>query len=150
VTHPLVAALSLKPHPEGGFYRETFRSPLRVQTKLGERAASTAIYFLLTAGTFSAFHRVFGDEAWHFYGGSPLELHLLDGRGHTVHVLDPAAPQAVVPDGVWQAARTTGAYSFVGCTVAPGFEFKDFEMAAKDALARAYPTHKDIVHALTR
>lgn len=126
----LISALALQPHPEGGFYRETFRSPLIVHTDKGPRAASTAIYFLLPAGSFSRFHRCFGDEVWHFYDGDPLELHVLVGDAHRVYTLDHSRPQAVVPSGAWQAARCLGErHSLVGCTVAPGFEFADFELA---------------------
>jgi uncharacterized protein len=122
----LIELLDLKPHPEGGHFRETFRD--------GNpgRAYSTAIYFLLKAGEESRWHRVDAAEVWHFYRGAPLELCI----GKQAYVLgsdiDAAqAPQIVVPAGAWQAARSLGDYTLVGCTVAPGFEFDHFEMAAE-------------------
>ncbi|HWM95015.1 MAG TPA: cupin domain-containing protein [Thermoanaerobaculia bacterium] len=127
----VVARLGLKPHPEGGFYRETFRDASRD----GDRGASTAIYYLLREGDSSAWHRVTdAAEVWHHYAGAPLELSLSPGRGRTVVRLgsDLAAgeePQAVVPAGVWQSARPLGGWVLVGCTVAPGFDFASFEMA---------------------
>lgn len=127
----VVEILGLQPHPEGGLYREAFRAP----APDGVRAASTAIYYLLRAADVSAWHRVVdADEAWHHYAGAPLELTLSDGRGRTSLRLgsDLAAgerPQAVVPAGIWQAARPLGGWVLVGCTVAPGFEFSSFEMA---------------------
>lgn len=127
----VVRLLGLIPHPEGGFYGETFRAP----APEGERGASTAIYYLLPAGEISAWHRVVdADEVWHHYAGGPLELTLSDGRERSTVLLgsDLAAgerPQAVVPAGVWQTARTLGGWTLVGCTVAPGFQFASFEMA---------------------
>lgn len=122
----LIALLDLKPHPEGGYFRETFRDA----GGLGGRAHSTAIYFLLKAGQMSRWHRVDAAEVWHFYRGAPLELRL----GKNIYVLGPnldeaQAPQVVVPPNVWQAAKSLGDYTLVGCTVAPGFEFAHFEMA---------------------
>ena len=119
----LITLLKLKPHPEGGHFRETFRD--------GEgRGHSTAIYFLLKAGEVSRWHRVDAAEAWHFYRGAPLELRI----GKAVYLLGPdveeaQAPQVVVPPGAWQSARSLGEYTLVGCTVAPGFDFAHFEMA---------------------
>ncbi|HEV2847238.1 MAG TPA: cupin domain-containing protein [Thermoanaerobaculia bacterium] len=127
----VVALLGLQPHPEGGFYRETFRAPATE----GGRGASTAIYYLLREGDVSAWHRTDADEVWHHYFGAPLELTLsADGRERSSARLgtDLAAgerPQAVVPAGVWQTARTLGGWTLVGCTVAPAFEFSGFEMA---------------------
>jgi predicted cupin superfamily sugar epimerase len=120
----LIAALKLAPHPEGGYFRETFRDANE------GRAYSTAIYFLLKAGEVSRWHRVDAAEVWHYYRGAPLELQI----GGAVIVLGPEIekgqlPQAVVPIGEWQAARSLGDYTLVGCTVAPGFEFSAFEMA---------------------
>jgi len=120
----LIHLLDLKPHPEGGYFKETFRDA-------GEgRAHSTAIYFLLKAGEASRWHRVDAAEVWHFYRGAPLELKI----GRDTYVLGPdideaQVPQLVVPPGQWQAARSLGDYTLVGCTVAPGFEFSKFEMA---------------------
>lgn len=127
----IIAALGLQPHPEGGWFRETFRhAPAE-----GGRGASTAIYYLLQAGESSHWHRVDADEVWHFYAGESLELSLSrDGAVISRALLgnDLAAgqaPQIVVPAGCWQSARPLGAYTLVGCTVAPAFEFSGFEMA---------------------
>jgi predicted cupin superfamily sugar epimerase len=131
----IVNALGLGPHPEGGFFRETFRAPLTFATPRGHRAASTAIYYLLPAGTTSARHRVASDEVWHHYAGDPLELtieHTDGGRELVVLGPDLAAgqrPQAIVPAGAWQSARPLGErFALCGCTVAPGFDFADFEL----------------------
>ena len=140
----LIRRLGLEPHPEGGFYRETYRSEERVQRgridgRAAERAAATAIYYLLADDAYSAWHRIQSDELWHFHTGDALDVHVLedDGTVHT-HRLGHAAEdemavyQAVVPAGRWFAAeRVAGAhgYTLVGCTVAPGFEFSEFELA---------------------
>jgi predicted cupin superfamily sugar epimerase len=153
----VVTRLGLAPHPEGGFYRETFRAPLGVAAPQGHRSASTAIYFLLPAGTFSALHRVRSDEIWHHYDGDPLDLTLLhdDGR-HEVTRLGPdlargERPQAVVPAGVWQAAVPVGdRFALCGCTVAPGFDFADFEMPARAQLLDRFPDLRELVERLTR
>ncbi len=131
----IVAALGLQPHPEGGWFRETFRhTPPSGSQAGGSRGASTAIYYLLQAGERSHWHRVDADEVWHFYAGQPLELSLSeDGRHVQRRILGTdlvrQAPQIVVPAGWWQSARPLGAYTLVGCTVAPAFEFSGFEMA---------------------
>lgn len=154
-------ALGLAPHPEGGYYRETFRSTLTLASLPhlpGEtRVASTAIYFLLPAESFSALHRVSSDEVWHHYDGDPLELHTIDESGvHRLTVLgrDVRAgerPQHVVSAGVWQAAVPRGdRYALCGCTVAPGFDFADFSMPKRDALLARFPQHRALVERLTR
>ncbi|HEV8581485.1 MAG TPA: cupin domain-containing protein [Thermoanaerobaculia bacterium] len=127
----IVRLLGLRPHPEGGFFCETFRAA----APNGGRGASTAIYYLLRRGEVSAWHRVDADEVWHYYAGSPLEL-TLAAEGQERYGMrlgqDLAAgerPQAVVPAGVWQSARSLGDWTLVGCTVAPAFEFAGFEMA---------------------
>lgn len=126
----LIASLSLVPHPEGGFYRQVYRSSSSV-TRLSDgatRTSLTTIYFLLVEGTFSAWHRVHGsDEVWHWYEGDALEL--LTRTSSTR--LDADNRVHVIPAGEWQAARPLGAYALVGCTVGPGFEFEDFEMVAR-------------------
>jgi uncharacterized protein len=129
----VIRLLELKPHPEGGHYRETFRDPRTVD---GRRAASTAIYFLLARGQRSHWHRVDAVETWHWYAGSPLTLRIGESDGiATVRLgLDlPAGyrPQAVVPANAWQAAESLGDWTLCGCTVAPGFEFGGFELAPK-------------------
>jgi predicted cupin superfamily sugar epimerase len=128
----IIRLLDLQPHPEGGHFRETFRDP---RTDAEGRAASTAICFLLKAGEVSRWHRVDAAEVWHWYAGAPLELSIAEndriiakltlgsglGKGQR--------PQAVVPARHWQSARSLGAWTLVGCTVAPGFEFSRFELA---------------------
>ena len=130
----IAQVLGLQPHPEGGMYVETWRAP--VDSSLPDaRATGTAIYFLLRAGEQSHWHRVDATEIWHHYAGDPLQLRISrDGR--TVTTLDLGTdlasgqrPQAVVPPGAWQAARSVGAWTLAGCTVSPGFEFAGFEPA---------------------
>lgn len=130
----LIRALGLLPHPEGGHYRETFRSSIAQPGPRGVRAASTAIWFLLRAGEASRWHRVLADECWHWYEGAPLDLLCCAGPGAPLErrILGPVGadslPQHVVPAGCWQAAVPRGAFALVGCTVAPGFDFADFTM----------------------
>jgi uncharacterized protein len=127
----VIAAFNLSPHPEGGHYRETYRDA----TLPGQRAASTAIYFLLREGEVSRWHKVDAAESWHFYAGAPLLLEMAEGHGEAVkHTLGidfarGQRPQAVVPPHQWQRARSLGAWTLVGCTVAPGFEFAGFTLA---------------------
>ncbi len=137
----LIRTLDLKPHPEGGFYRELFRSATTVMPddNRGARAALTTIYFLLTGDALSRWHRVRSDEVWHLYEGGPLEvLDLdLDARRLERHRLaavagDDSRPTCVVAAGRWQAARPLGPYVLVGCTVGPGFDFADFQLMADD------------------
>lgn len=152
----VIRALGLKPHPEGGYYAQTFQSPIILHAPQGLRAASTTIYFLLEAGDFSAWHRVRSDEVWHFYAGEGLELHLLSDEGAYSlvrmgpDILHGGRPQAVVPAGVWQAARPLGDYALVGCTVAPGFVFEDFDLAPCEALQERFPQHAERIAAFTR
>lgn len=131
----VIRLLGLKPHPEGGHFAETFRDDAR----LGERPASTAIYFLLARGERSRWHRIDAAEVWHHYAGAPLVLAIASRDGGAARRLhlggDLAAgerPQAVVPAGAWQAAESLGDWTLVGCTVAPGFEFFGFELAPLD------------------
>jgi hypothetical protein len=130
----LIEMLDLKPHPEGGYFRETFRDgghpPAGRDTGGEGRARSTAIYFLLKGGEFSRWHRIDVPEVWHFYRGAPLELTIGKDRYVLGNDIDKAqVPQLVVPAGQWQMARSQGDFSLVGCTVAPGFEFEHFELA---------------------
>lgn len=128
----IIRTLDLKPHPEGGHYRETFRDGGGAEG----RAASTAIYFLLARGERSHWHRVDAAEVWHYYAGAPLRLEIVDGAKETIVRLGAdihadEAPQAVVPARAWQAAESLGDWTLVGCTVAPGFEFSGFELAPR-------------------
>jgi len=126
----LIKTYGLSPHPEGGFYREIYRSNFNVRSDRATdtRASVTQIYFLLASGQISRFHRVVHDEIWHHYQGAPLTLLRFDGTGVTTETIGPGQDHftAVVPGMVWQAAESTGDFSFVGCTVAPGFDFRDF------------------------
>ena len=129
----IIVRLDLKPHPEGGYFRETFRDP---RLDANGRSVSTAIYFLLARGERSHWHRIDAVEVWHYYAGSPLQLQTADGEGRRSIALgiDLAAgeiPHAVVPAHVWQSAETTGDWTLAGCTVAPGFDFAAFELAPK-------------------
>lgn len=160
-----IARLKLARHPEGGYYRETYRSGETVAAGVlpqryteGERAFSTAIYFLLSGDDFSAFHRLKSDEIWHFHTGSTLTIHVIDAEG-SYHAQrlgagggDGETWQTVVRAGSWFGAELEEQDSFalVGCTVAPGFDFRDFEMADRCALVRAYPGHRRIIERLTR
>ncbi len=127
----IISRLGLQPHPEGGHYRETWRA----EAAPGERAAGTAIYFLLKAGEVSHWHRVDAAEMWHWYAGAPLALSISeDGQKSKPSILGPAfedgqSPQLIVPANAWQSARSLGEWTLVGCTVSPGFEFSGFEMA---------------------
>jgi len=131
----MIRALDLKPHPEGGHYRQTFQD---TRTDANGRAASTAIYFLLARGERSHWHRVDAVEVWHYHAGAPLVLEMADAAGAIRRMkLGPdiamgERPQGVVPMGHWQAAESLGDWTLVGCTVAPGFQFAGFEMAAPD------------------
>ena len=159
-----VETLGLTPHPEGGFFRETYRAELVLpETALpghaGPRSASTAIYFMVTAGSFSALHRIASDEVWHFHAGGPLEIVSLlpDGERRDLHLgLDLDAgerPQHVVKAGAWFGSRlrhAADAYSLVSCTVAPGFDFADFALARRTELSLELPQHSAIITALTR
>jgi predicted cupin superfamily sugar epimerase len=159
----IAARFALTPHPEGGFYREVYRSALAVRHPgvpegvEPQRAAGTSIYFMLAERQFSAFHRVrWSDEIWHLYAGGPLELHTIDAAGaYAVRTLttDVTAgePIAIVAAGDWQAARLApGArWAFGGCTVVPGFDFADFEMPPAAQLMEAQPAHAEIIRALT-
>ncbi len=160
-----IQQLQLKPHPEGGYYREVYRSTEQIAKQaLPERYAtdhcfSTSIYFLLPADSFSAFHRLKSDEIWHFYLGDSVTLFLLteDGKLHTRRlgnlVEQGEQLQLVIPHGVWFAAQVSHpqhGYALLGCTVAPGFEFADFELANQQQLLNQFPQHEKIIKRLTR
>ena len=163
----LVRQLGLQAHPEGGHYRETYRSAGKVNVPAGERSASTAIYYLLEGAQYSAWHRIASDELWHFYAGSPLNVYVLDGKGElkTYRLGNSLTDtdcvfQAVVPAGCWFAAelarnkatetstRDEPPFALVGCTVAPGFEFSEFELADTFELAAKNPQHVALLRRL--
>lgn len=154
--------LGLSPHPEGGYYRATYKSDLTIARSAlpssyqGDRSASTAIYFLLDGRDFSAFHRIASDEVWHFYCGSSLVVYVIDPDGDysELHLggRSDEVFQAVVKAGCWFASRVKDAAGFalVGCTVAPGFDFADFELAVRSELVATYPQHRKLIEELTR
>ena len=156
--------LNLEPHPEGGFFCQTYRAPLVIErsalppTFRGPRSASTAIYFLLAGEDFSALHRLVADEVWHFYAGAALLVHSIDLTGnHSVIKLGQNHEageqlQWVVPAKHWfgSCLEQPDQYALVGCTVAPGFDFADFEIAERAGLARQYPQHRWLIEKLTR
>lgn len=160
----IIERLQLKPHPEGGFFKETYRSVGEIEQNSlgsafwGNRNYSTAIYFLLTSEMFSAFHRIRQDEVWHFYDGSPICLHVISPEGEYSETIigkdieNGEHPQFVVPAGYWFAShvKNENDYSLVGCTVSPGFDFKDFELAVRNDLISSYPQHQHIITQLTR
>ena len=160
----LISFYNLLPHPEGGFYRQTYKSSMSIDGQFlsndfdGARAASTAIYFLLNETNFSAFHRIKSDELWHFYAGDALNIYVIDVDGNIEIIrlgnnyINGESFQAVVKAGSWFASAPVNnkSHSFVGCTVAPGFDFQDFELAERDKLIALFPQHKSIITSFTR
>jgi len=154
----------LLPHPEGGWYKQTYKSGENIAASAlperfnGDRAFSTAIYFLLEKGNFSAFHRIKSDECWHFYSGDPLMIYLInhDGKLEIItlgnKIEDGKTFQYIVPANCWFASRPApgSEYCFVGCTVSPGFDFDDFELTDRNKLIEEYPAHKELITMLTR
>ena len=157
----IVRQLGLQPHPEGGYFRETYRAAEAIpalglhRRYGGARAISTAIYYLLEAGQRSALHRLRSDEIFHFYAGDPLTVVEIAPDGDLTESLlgaDIAAgaiPQHVIPAGNWFGAIPNGRFSLIGCTVAPGFDFADFELAETAALLAAFPRHETWIRRLT-
>jgi predicted cupin superfamily sugar epimerase len=160
----IIDQFELQPHPEGGWYRQTYKSREQIAAEVlpqrfsGDRTFSTAIYFLLEKGNFSAFHRIKSDECWHFYDGDPLLIYIIQQTG-SLDVISLGRDfekgelfQYVVPANCWFASRPApgSEYSFAGCTVSPGFEFDDFELANATNLFNAYPKHKDLIQELSR
>ncbi len=159
-----IEKLQLEPHPEGGYFRQTYRSEMVIAREAlppeftGARVASTAIYFLLEGKNFSAFHRLRSDEVWHFYAGLPVLVHVITQDGEYSSILlgcDLEAgqvPQAVVRAGCWFASHVADWKSFavVGCTVAPGFDFQDFEMGKRAELVARFPRQRELIERLTR
>jgi predicted cupin superfamily sugar epimerase len=156
--------LELIPHPEGGYYRKTYRAELAIAREAlpsqftGPRLISTAIYFLLERENFSAFHRLRSDELWHFYAGTSLVVHVIEPDGGYSEISIGGNPdageslQAVVKAGCWFASRVRnpGSFALAGCTVSPGFDFEDFELAKRSELVALYPHHREIIEQLTR
>lgn len=158
-----IEKLHLQPHPEGGYYRETYRAEQRVlgcclHEHEGPRSIATAIHFLLPGDQFSALHRLRSDEMWHFYTGSPLTIYIIDPQGTLSQVRLGTKPengesfQAVVKAGCWFGATVDDpeGYTLVGCTVSPGFEYEDFELGNRQSLLDRYPQHREIIERLTR
>lgn len=155
--------LNLLPHPEGGYFREIYRSPEMINRDAlperyqGSRSFSTSIYFLIKYDNNSAFHRILSDEIWHFYTGSPLTLYVIDQQGE-LNVLklgpDPDQNQdfqAIVKKNTWFGASVDekNEYTLVGCTIAPGFEFNDFELASPNELEKKFPQHSEVIRKLS-
>lgn len=160
----IVAHFQLNPHPEGGYYKETYRSSEMIEQEAlparfdGDRPFATAIYFLLDQGNFSGFHRIKSDETWHFYAGDPLLVYVIHPNGslETIglgqNIMAGEIFQATVPAGCWFASEPApeSRFSFVGCTVSPGFDFMDFELAEFNSLAIQYPQHSSLLQRLCR
>lgn len=159
-----IKKLRLEKHPEGGWFKEVYRSDEEISGEhlpgrySGSRHHSTSIYFLLTSDTFSALHRIKSDELWHFYEGSPVTIYMIDDGGNYSEftlgrdIESGELLQCVIPHGVWFGAKVYSADSFclVGCTVAPGFHFDDFELGEREELMKLFPQHKKIIEKLTR
>ena len=159
-----IEKLDLKTHPEGGYYKETYRADGTIpQVTLpggytGDRNYATSIYFLLDSNTFSAFHRIRSDELWHFHAGTALNLYIIDIKGKLTNIKVGAnlengeQLQAVIPANSWFAAKVIAPDSFtlVGCTVAPGFDFDDFELADRKELIHIFPEHQELISSFTR
>lgn len=156
--------LGLQPHPEGGYYKEVYRSAGVIQQATmsgifsGDRNYATSIYFMLVGGNFSAFHRIKSDELWHFYDGDACTVYVihLNGEFEAIRLGRDIASgevyQAVVPAGAWFASECVNpnGFSLTGCTVSPGFDFADFEMAEREGLIKEYPQHAEVINRLTR
>ena len=160
----IIKTLNLLPHPEGGYYRETYRSDGVIGNENldasfeGTRNYSTCIYFLLTSESFSAFHKINQDEGWHFYKGSPIDLHIITKEGEHKHISIGSAieegqvPQYIVKAGDYFAAQVSepDSYALVGCTVAPGFDFRDFKMPPAEELIDLFPVHASLIQKFSR
>ncbi|MCS5491170.1 cupin domain-containing protein [Algoriphagus limi] len=152
----LVDKLGMLPHPEGGYYTETYRHSESIQTDSGERNLSTVIYFLLTSENVSKFHRIKSDEHWFWHEGSSLNVHLLNEKGHEILRLGPVdnqdcQPQQLVPANTifGSSVEESDSYALVSCVVAPGFDFRDFELFSEDELLKEYPNESEIIRRLT-
>ena len=158
-----IEKLNLQPHPEGGFYKENYRSTEVIPGEAlpprfgGARTYSTSIYFLLRSEDRSAFHRIQSDELWHYHAGASLSIYVLKEDHVAVHVLGADIERGeslhvVIPANCWFGARVNedSSYVLAGCTVAPGFDFADFKLAKRHELTSLYPRHTDIIHQLTK
>jgi uncharacterized protein len=155
----IIKELNLKKHPEGGYFSEIYRSDEMMKKNhlpkrfKDDRHFSTSIYFLLTNKDFSSFHRLQADEVWHFYSGTPLIIYILQNSGKLkkINLGKNHLYQTVIHAGQWFAAEVSkpDSYSLVGCTVSPGFDFRDFEMAERDILTELYPKQKSLIKRLT-
>ena len=159
----IINTLELKKHPEGGYYKETYRSKGFINSGsldknyVGNRNYSTCIYFLLTSDEFSAFHKIKQDEIWHFHEGSPIQLHTISEKG--VHlefkignnITNGEQPQLIVPGNHWFAAsiNSKNSYALVSCTVSPGFDFSDFLLPTRKELIAKFPQHKELINKYT-
>jgi uncharacterized protein len=159
-----VDKLQLQAHPEGGYFKETYRCIESIEDNClperftGARSISTSIYYLLEQADYSGFHKIKSDECWHFYAGGTLLIHVIETTGYYSciklgsDILNGETFQFVVPAGAWFASEPAAnvAFSLVGCTVAPGFDFEDFEMANREQLLKEFPQHQDITRRLCR
>ena len=155
-----IEKLNLQKHPEGGWFKEVYRSAESIEKQAlgkrfsGERSISTSIYFLLQQGEFSAFHKIKSDETWHFYDGGMLEIYTISPKGKlSIHKLglnihQDELPQITIPHGHYFAAKPKGSFTLVGCTVAPGFDFADFELPTKEKLKLLFPKQIEIIEEL--
>ena len=161
----IISMLGLKQHPEGGFYKRIYTSTDMVTTvnptcSKKERPCSTSIYYLLEKDEFSAWHRLKSDEQWHHYEGNPVDIYAIDPKTKELlhyklgSILDHKSPHILIKRGFWFCAQSigteTGSYSFVGCTVTPGFDFDNYELAVRLALISEYPEHRDMINRFTR
>ncbi|MEL6811747.1 MAG: cupin domain-containing protein [Bacteroidota bacterium] len=160
----IIETLELQPHPEGGYFRESYRSTGVIPREnlseqySGDRNYATSIYFLLTSDSFSAFHKIHQDEQWHFYDGTPIHLHMISPEGNYSEISIGRnlglgqLPQFTVPGGYWFASEVKhpNSYALAGCTVSPGFDFADFNLPERRELLALFPQHSEIIHRLTR
>jgi len=152
----LIVQLQLKPHPEGGYFAETYRSNWEVSTDHGSRSLMTCIYFLLTSENFSKFHQIKSDEMWFYHEGSPLTVHILSEKGYEKLLVGPSDREGHLPYQLVKNGLVFGStvdqehsYSLISCVVAPGFDFKDFKLFTTDELLEKWPEHEGIIDKLT-
>jgi len=152
----LVKKLALEKHPEGGYFKQTYRSDtiVNVEGYDGPRSIATAIYYMLAGDQFSAFHRIRSDEIWHYYAGGSITLYAIDkdGKLSKVKIGRGGVPQAVIKANTWFAAALDSkkSYCLLGCTVSPGFDYRDWELGRRDELVRMYPQHRKVIERYTK